>query len=65
MFRKRKCGRSEVAERRLEKARRDLEEQKRKYDRAVQQQQDMQEALERNHIAELMYEALSGRRQGE
>ena len=62
IFTRRRPKPSKTTEERLKRARRDFEEQKRKHEEAVRQQQALQKALAQNHIAELMYEALSARR---
>jgi hypothetical protein len=62
VFTRRKPAPSPQTEARLERARREYEEQKRKHAEAKKTKQSLQEALAENHIAELMFEALSAKR---
>lgn len=64
LFRKRKPKPSKHTEERLELARRQYEEQQRKHEEALRTKRQLEQALAQNHIAELMYEALSERRGG-
>lgn len=61
MFGKKKRDCSEVAKKRLAEAAAALAKQEKEHAKALRQQEKMREALENNHIAELMFEALSGR----
>lgn len=53
---------SKITEERLTRAEQELEEQKRKHEEAIRTKHALEEALAQNHIAQLMYEALSVRR---
>lgn len=64
VFRKRRPKPSKLTEERLAAARKEYEEQKRKHDEALKTKASLEKALAENHIAELMFEALSARRGG-
>lgn len=63
IFRKHKPEPSTTAQESLNRARQDLEEQLAKHDDTVKAQKRIERALERNGLAELMYEALSAKRE--
>lgn len=62
VFTRRKLTPSKTTRARLARARREYEEQKKKHEEAVQMTEALQKALAENHIAQLMFEALSARR---
>lgn len=62
VFTRRKAAPNRETRERLDRARRELEEQKRKHAEAERTKAALQVALAENHIAQLMFEALSAKR---
>lgn len=62
IFKRRKPSPTKTTEERLARAQQEHEEQLKKFEKEQQMQDELKERLANNHLAELMYEALSARR---